>query len=245
MQKISPSRIHALNSGETEAKNLMEALALDMGALWENVFKQYPVAKNLPQSFTQKMNLFGKELSNHLDLSGIQKLSKHTSDTVRGWACYALFHKNLSLEESLTSIKPFANDTNSGVREWAWLALRPIIAHDIDQSLDLLTPWARSDVPNLRRFASEATRPRGVWCMHIAALRESPQKGEALLSLMKQDPHKYVQNSVANWLNDASKDHPAWVINLCRSWSNAHPTCPHTQKIIKRAQRTLIKKGLL
>lgn len=242
MQKIPLEVINSLNLGITETRNLMEGLAVDMHVLWKHTLPKLPdLPQEFPKGITQKMNLCGRILSEHLSLLEIENLITHKSDTVRGWACYALFHLNLPLEKSLTSITPFADDTHFGVREWAWLALRPQIAGDISKSISLLTPWAHSPSPFIRRFASESTRPRGVWCMHIRSLREDPSSGLPLLSPMAHDPHKYVQDSVANWLNDASKDHPLWVTNICETWQQSMPQCPHTARIIKRAQRSLSK----
>ncbi|KJR43596.1 DNA alkylation repair protein [Candidatus Magnetoovum chiemensis] len=51
-----------------------------------------------------------------------------------------------------------------------------------------------------------------------------------------------MQNSVANWLNDASKDNPQWVIELCAQWKTQSDT-KETNYIINRALRTLRKSG--
>jgi hypothetical protein len=108
----------------------------------------------------------------------VEALSRHRSDTVRGWCAYALAgERGLALDESLSRMRVFAADAHFGVREFAWLAVRPALAAEIERGIALLTPWTREHDANLRRFASEATRPRGVWCAHIALLRREPQRG--------------------------------------------------------------------
>ena len=51
----------------------------------------------------------------------------------------------------------------------------------------------------------------------------------------------YVQRSVANNLNDISKDHPERVVALCRAWAGDAPE--GRRWIIKHALRSLIKRG--
>lgn len=57
---------------------------------------------------------------------------------------------------------------------------------------------------------------------------------------MKSDKSKYVQVSIGNWLNDASKSQPEFVKSLCEKWKKESPT-KETAFIIKKTMRTIEK----
>ena len=90
----------------------------------------------------------------------------------------------------------------------------------------------------MRRFASEALRPRGVWAAHIPTLKQQPERGEPILHPLRADPSQYVQDSVANWINDASKTRPDWAIALCKRWVAENDNAA-TARIVKRALRSV------
>lgn len=238
---VSPAILAALNAGTEQTASLSEMLAMDFSALLRRIC---PAADIRPLTeaglgVTKRMERAAAILSAIPDLS-IESLSGHPSDTVRGWACYMIGRNaELNLEQRLQGLRPLAEDDHFGVREWAWLAVRPAIIEQPQRAIAALSSWVGEASAGLRRFASEATRPRGVWCAHIPALRADPRPGLDILFPLRADPDRYVQNSIGNWLNDAAKDHPGWVHEVCGQWGK-EKTSPATRYIIKRACRNLI-----
>lgn len=233
-----------LNAGTRASAGLAEALAVDHAALMTVAVPDVPpeAAARLTvgrPSITERMRIAGDLLLEHIGLGGLDALAAHESDTVRGWAAYFIgLAPGLSLAERLTLARPLANDAHFGVREWAWMPLRPHIAADVGRAIRLLEPWVHEESAYLRRFAVEATRPRGVWTEHIQELKENPRLGLPLLKPLRADPEKYVQDSVSNWLNDAAKSKPDWVRDLVEGWADG---CEDkgTLRICRRALRSV------
>ncbi len=224
---------------------------MDFKILLAHVFPDEPVETwhAFPDSegIVKRMAWVGVWLAEQAKTESFQALAQHPSDTVRGWVAYALCHhaeKNPAktesvLEACLPSLKPLADDGHFGVREWTWLAVRPQLCACPEEAIALLSSWTTSPSENLRRFASEATRPRGVWCAHMPLLKKRPELGLPILTPLAKDPSRYVQDSVANWLNDAGKSQPEWVKDLCHLWISQHEQNFATHYIVKRALRNL------
>jgi 3-methyladenine DNA glycosylase AlkC len=247
--------LELLNKGQLETVNLIEWLAIDYKIILPIVFRELglnqlvePIMKSvdeLPKKTT--MQVFSKigrttyELTSNLyDFQEIkQKLASHKSDTIRCYATYLTgFNQKITVQEKLQEIQKFSADKHFGVREIAWIAVRPSIVAELEKSIEYLRFWTENKDDNIRRFASESTRPRGVWCNHIENLKQNPKLALPILNPLKSDRSKYVQDSVGNWLNDASKSQPEFVKKLCAEWIIESNT-KETQKIVARATRTL------
>jgi 3-methyladenine DNA glycosylase AlkC len=232
------TRQQQLDLGLIEASNLAECLSVDFTKLLTAVC---PKAKPpiWEKGITRKMRQFAESVMAADGLAAYRTLAKSPSDTVRGTgAILTMMASDETLEARIKKIRPFADDSHFGVREWAWMAIRPHLAKEIEKAIELLKPWTASPSTYVRRFAVEATRPRGVWCSHIEILKQQPQLAIGLLEPLKADPEKYVQDSVSNWLNDAAKTQPEWVRLLCQQWLSEYEN-KATARIAKRAQRSL------
>jgi 3-methyladenine DNA glycosylase AlkC len=117
-----------------------------------------------------------------------------------------------------------------------------VIQHGVDAVLPLVHEWIRDENPAVRRLAAEAFRPRGVMLAHINELKEDPTPLKKILEPLLDDPSDYVQKSVANNLNDISKDHPDVVLEWTKQWNTPEAT-KQRHWILARALRTLIDEG--
>ena len=229
----------ALEAGH-ESANHMEQIAMDMGNLLRC---QFPALADRAHELRElglvaRMRKGGQLLYEELGLETAVDGPTWGSDTSRGWAAMAIgFAPELTLRARLRLVRPFAEDPHFAVREWAWLSIRPHIVPDVPAAVVLLEPWARSSSDRARRFASEVTRPRGVWSVHLTSLKRDPGIALPLLHPLRADRSRYVQDSVSNWLNDASRTRSDWVIELCTDWlSNCDS--PATRRICRRALRS-------
>lgn len=243
-KKPTPEQIALLNQGSAETKTLMDALAVDFNVLLKNVLKTNSLQIDNTLGITRRMLHSAIAINDNIGFDCFSTLCAHSSDTIRGIAAYLLALQPLSLTDQLINIRPLADDSHFGVREWAWIAIRPAIKESLDESLLLLSHWIHEPSVFIRRFAVEITRPRGVWCAHIPRLKTEPQIAMHLLDPLKAVSPKYLQDSVANWLNDASKHQPHWAEETCERWLSESPT-PETVRICKHARRTIRKAQLL
>jgi 3-methyladenine DNA glycosylase AlkC len=119
-------------------------------------------------------------------------------------------------------------------------AVRPFLHDDPERAMEYLYAWAEDDNEHVRRLASEGCRPRLPWGMALPRFKKDPSPILPVLERLKDDPSEYVRNSVANNLNDISKDHPELVLDICERW---YGQSANTDWIVKHACRTLLKSG--
>jgi 3-methyladenine DNA glycosylase AlkC len=104
------------------------------------------------------------------------------------------------------------------VRFTAEFSIRPFLVEHRDATLRRLREWTADPDPAIRRLVSEGTRPRLPWAPRLNEFVADPSPVLELLELLKDDDSPYVRRSVANNLNDISKDHPELVVAVARRW---------------------------
>jgi 3-methyladenine DNA glycosylase AlkC len=119
-------------------------------------------------------------------------------------------------------------------------AIRPFIIADSKETMKTMLKWSKSKSYHVRRLASEGCRPRLPWAIAIDEFKKDPNLILPILENLKNDPELYVRRSVANNLNDISKDHPKLALKIASSWLGK---TIETDWVVKHGLRTLLKKG--
>ena len=120
-------------------------------------------------------------------------------------------------------------------------AIRPFLIRYEKEVLAQLTKWVDDPNEDVRRWVSEGTRPRLPWAMKLPSFIDDPKPTLRLLEKLKDDPSEYVRRSVANHLNDITKDNPDLAVAVLDKW--AKRASKERMWIIRHALRSLIKQG--
>lgn len=201
------------------------------------------VTQNLNSlSLNERMRNTSIVLKNYLPQDykkAISILYKVIPNTQRGYTnlvfpdfvgLYGHDHFDISLE----ALKYF---TQFGSSEFA---IREFLKRDFDKTIKVMNQWAKDKNHHVRRLASEGSRPRLPWSFKLDEVIKNPKSTQRILEALKTDEELYVKKSVANHLNDLSKDNTAHMLELIKAWDKNNT---HTAWIMKHASRTLIKKG--
>jgi 3-methyladenine DNA glycosylase AlkC len=138
-------------------------------------------------------------------------------------------------EASIPALEEFTQ------RMSAEFAIRPFILRYPERTMAQMLAWAGHESAEVRRLASEGCRPRLPWGIRLQALVADPSPILPILEQLKNDESESVRKSVANNLNDISKDHPDVVLNLLRRWQS--DATQEVRWITGHALRTLVKQG--
>ncbi|MBV4476982.1 DNA alkylation repair protein [Pseudomonas botevensis] len=137
-------------------------------------------------------------------------------------------------DRSMDALKYF---TTFGSSEFA---IRHFLRTDLERTLEHMHDWTRDENHHIRRLASEGSRPRLPWSFRLEPVQADPSLAAGILDRLKADDSLYVRKSVANHLNDVTKEHPEWVLDTIEGWDLGNK---HTAWIARHALRNLIKQG--
>jgi 3-methyladenine DNA glycosylase AlkC len=173
----------------------------------------------------------------------------HENKQLSGWlsliCCeYIAINNNLTIDQGLSGLKEITEYFS------AEFAIRALLLKSPIDALAILTTWLNDENEHVRRLISEGTRPRLPWGVRLPIFIQQPELVMPLLIALRDDPSEYVRRSVANHLNDISKDHPELVIQTAQDWLSKKQLGPlssvdtkHRLKMIRHACRTLFKQG--
>jgi len=119
-------------------------------------------------------------------------------------------------------------------------AIRQFLDKDPDRVMEYMLKWADDEDEKVRRFASEGCRPRLPWTIALPKFKKDPSPIIPILEKLKNDDSEFVRRSVANNLNDISKDNPEIALDICEHWIGK---TDNTDWIVKHACRTMLKAG--
>jgi len=139
-----------------------------------------------------------------------------------------------SFERSMQALENFTQGSSSE------FAIRAFIMKYEGKTLNIMRTWTQSDNEDVRRLASEGCRPRLPWAVALEKFKSDPTEVLEILELLKNDTSAYVQKSVANAINDISKDHAQIVKALAKRWLKEDA---NRYRLVKHGCRTLLKAG--
>ncbi|WP_455755975.1 DNA alkylation repair protein [Sulfurimonas sp.] len=137
-------------------------------------------------------------------------------------------------EISMTALECFTINSSSE------FAIRQFILKYPHATMEQMKTWAKSDNHHVRRLASEGCRPRLPWAIALKEFKKEPSEVLKIIDILKDDESEYVRKSVANNINDISKDNPHAVKKLAKEWIGKSTS---RDWILKHGCRTLLKQS--
>ncbi len=227
---------------EALIKNLASKIFNHYDSFDQKAFKQSVFDKGWHEKeLKQRMRHIAECLRQHLpdDYKKAITILKPVSSQFSGFEymffqdyveCYGLH----DFETSMSALEHFTKHASSE------FAVRAFILQDKKRLIKQMADWAKSDNHHVRRLASEGCRPRLPWAISLPVFKKDPKPVLAVLKTLMRDDSEYVRRSVANNLNDISKDHPEIIINWTKQWLGKDS---NTDRLVKHACRTLLKQG--
>ena len=145
---------------------------------------------------------------------------------------YVTFVQKYGLDDYEAAIRLQSELTRRFTAEFS---IRVFLERYPESTYAQMVAWAQDDNAHLRRLASEGLRPRLPWAPRLRAYQLNPRPVLAVLELLKDDPERYVQRSVANNLNDIAKDLLRLPSRHAGDGRRTHPRAGHGQSAMRCA----------
>ncbi|MWV57828.1 DNA alkylation repair protein [Rathayibacter sp. VKM Ac-2754] len=178
----------------------------------------------------------------YADLASVVRAARSATPTFRGWMIWpvtaAVASRGVADDSFDDALALLAELTGLLTSEFA---IRTLLRHDLDRALGTIATWTASSDEHVRRLASEGTRPYLPWSVRVPELTGRPGVTVPILDGLYRDESEYVRRSVANHLNDLSRDAPELVTATAARWL-ADPD-EHTARVVRHGLRTLVKRG--
>ena len=227
---------------KTLVKNLCAEIisqhpAFDSRAFTRSIFDRHWQDRELKQRMRHIAECLHRQLPS--DYKKAIKILKPVAGKFEGFE-YMFFQDYVEcygLSDYDTSIDALEHFTKYASSEFA---VRAFILQKEKAMMQQMTRWAKSDNHHVRRLASEGCRPRLPWAIALPAFKKDPTQVLKILKILMNDESEYVRRSVANNLNDISKDNPDIVYTWAKNYLGKNR---NTDRIIKHACRSLLKQG--
>ena len=187
----------------------------------------YSIDEHLPLDYKESIEV----------LRNVKKDFKENKNKALQLLVLSDFVEVFGLDDLHTSLKALEFFTIDSSAEFA---VRTFLINNEKETLEYFYKWSKSSNEDIKRLSSEGSRSRLPWGISIPRFKKDPSAVLPILNELKNDESLYVRRSVANNLNDISKDNPKIVIDFIKENINKTKNCDW---LLKHASRTMLKKG--
>ncbi len=174
---------------------------------------------------TKQIIVISKKLQN-LEFKGNEKL---------GLLFLPTFIEIFGTDDFENSVKAIEQITKLITCEYA---VRPFYEKYPYKMMQQTFLWAKNKNFKVRRLASEGCRSKLPWAAKVDFLTNNPNEVLKILEILIFDDSAWVRKSVANNLNDISKNYPEKVLNFASKYIGKNN---RTNKMLKHSLRYLLK----
>lgn len=198
--------------------------------------------KHLPSNYNRSIDILVKALPEELPNSSreIEGYGEDVLKSIYGFTMVAVSNYTSTygldnFDSSMQAIYQITRRFSSEEAARYFLAKYPI------KTIKLYKKWLKDPNMHVRRLVSESTRPRLPWTRQLVQYIDDPSPIIPLLDALRDDKELYVRRSVANNLNDISKDNPKVTTDVLKRWNKSNTK--EIKWVVKHSLRTLLKEG--